>query len=53
MGVWHAHQSDWVTFFVVSTGVALPGLFLLLWMIKTLPMDRQAGRGEKTMVIES
>lgn len=53
MSGWLADQTDWVTFFVVSTGVALPGLILLLWMIKTLPMDRQAGRGEKTMVIES
>ncbi|MCH7943337.1 MAG: AmpG family muropeptide MFS transporter [Proteobacteria bacterium] len=53
MSGWLADQTDWVTFFVVSTGVALPGLILLLWMMKTLPMDRQAGRGEKTMVIES
>ena len=44
---WVADQTDWVTFFVVSTGVALPGLILLLWMMKTLPMNRQAGRGEK------
>ena len=40
---WVADQTDWVTFFVISTGVALPGLILLLWMMKTLPMNVQAG----------
>jgi len=44
MSGWLADQTDWVTFFVVSTGVALPGLILLLWMMKTLPMKIQAGK---------
>ena len=43
MSGWLADQTDWVTFFVVSTGVALPGLILLLWMMKTLPMAVQSG----------
>jgi PAT family beta-lactamase induction signal transducer AmpG len=38
---WVAQQTDWVTFFVISTFVALPGLFLLLGMIKSLPMEVQ------------
>ncbi|MEE8085121.1 MAG: MFS transporter, partial [Alphaproteobacteria bacterium] len=40
---WLADQTDWVSFFVISTGVALPGLILLLWMMKTLPMHVQSG----------
>ena len=43
---WVADQTDWVTFFVISTGVALPGLILLLWMMKTLPMNVQAGHAK-------
>lgn len=43
MSGWLADQTDWVSFFVISTGVALPGLILLVWMMKTLPMHVQAG----------
>ncbi|MEE8274263.1 MAG: AmpG family muropeptide MFS transporter [Alphaproteobacteria bacterium] len=32
-GGWMADQFDWVTFFVISTIVALPGLLLLWWMM--------------------
>jgi len=46
MSGWLADQTDWVTFFVVSTGVALPGLILLLWMMKTLPMKVQTGHAK-------
>ena len=31
-GGWLADHTDWVTFFVVSTVIAVPGLLLLLWM---------------------
>ncbi len=41
---WIADQTDWVTFFIISTFVALPGLLLLLWMIKRLPMRMQTAR---------
>jgi len=40
---WVAEQTDWVTFFITSTFVAIPGLLLLLWMLKHLPMSEQAG----------
>ena len=40
---WLADQTDWVTFFIASTFVALPGLLMLLWMIKRLPMAVQRG----------
>ena len=40
---WLADQTDWVTFFIASTFVALPGLIMLLWMIKRLPMAVQRG----------
>ena len=41
---WFADQTDWVTFFVASTFVALPGLLLLFWMLKHLPIEVQTGK---------
>lgn len=38
---WLAERSDWVTFFMLSTAVALPGLLLLLWMTRHLPLEQQ------------
>jgi len=38
---WVAEHTDWVTFFVISTVVAVPGLVLLVWMIRRLPLDSQ------------
>jgi PAT family beta-lactamase induction signal transducer AmpG len=43
MSGWIADHTDWVTFFIGSTFVALPGLILLLWMMRHLPMEKQAG----------
>ncbi len=43
MSGWVADRTDWVTFFVISTFVALPGLLMLLGMIKRLPMAVQTG----------
>ena len=40
-GGWLADHTDWVTFFVDSTVIAVPGLLLLLWMTKHLPLERQ------------
>ena len=34
---WVADQVSWPTFFVITTLAALPGLLLLLWMMKTIP----------------
>ncbi len=34
---WLADHMDWVSFFVVTTVAAVPGLVLLLWMIRTFP----------------
>ena len=39
---WVADRVDWVTFFVVSTFLALPGLALLVWMMKRLPAAGRA-----------
>ena len=44
---WVAEQTDWVTFFVISTFVALPGLLLLLGMMKRLPMEAQLAKAER------
>jgi PAT family beta-lactamase induction signal transducer AmpG len=41
---WAAEQLGWISFFVLSTFVAVPGLLLLLWMMKQLPMSIQTGR---------
>ena len=41
---WLAESTDWVTFFIISTFVALPGLLLLVWMMKKLPMEQQVHR---------
>lgn len=41
---WIAEQTDWVTFFIISTFAAIPGLIMLLWMMKRLPINAQAGR---------
>jgi PAT family beta-lactamase induction signal transducer AmpG len=39
-----ADQTDWVTFFILSTVIALPGLVMAIWMVKRLPMAAQSGR---------
>ena len=36
-GGWLADQVDWVTFFVLTTGLAIPGLLLLAWLIRLYP----------------
>ncbi len=33
-GGWLADQMDWVTFFVLTTGLAVPGLLLLFWLMR-------------------
>jgi MFS transporter, PAT family, beta-lactamase induction signal transducer AmpG len=38
---WVADHVDWVTFFVISTVLALPGLLVLVWMMRQFP---EAGR---------
>ncbi len=43
---WVADQTSWEVFFVGSTIIALPGLLVLCWMLKRLPMAVQAkGQG--------
>lgn len=36
-GGWLAEQVDWVTYFLISTAAAVPGLALLLWMMQAFP----------------
>ena len=43
---WFVEQIGWFHFFVFSTVVALPGLLLLLWMMKNLPIHEQMSRSE-------
>lgn len=36
-GGWLADQVDWTTYFLISTAAALPGLILLMWMMRRFP----------------
>lgn len=40
-GGWLAEQVDWVTYFLISTAAAAPGLALLLWMMKAFPRSTE------------
>ncbi len=39
---WLADNVDWVSFFVISTVIALPGLLLLFWMVRRYPPPEPA-----------
>jgi MFS transporter, PAT family, beta-lactamase induction signal transducer AmpG len=39
-GGWLADNMDWVTYFLVTTAAAIPGLLLLLWLIRRFPPDQ-------------
>ena len=39
---WMVEMTGWFNFFVISTFVALPGLLLLLWMMRKLPISLQS-----------
>jgi PAT family beta-lactamase induction signal transducer AmpG len=41
-GGWLADQTDWVTFFVLTTGLAIPGLLLLRWLMRLHPSTVRA-----------
>lgn len=36
-GGWLADRMDWISFFLISTAAAVPGLVLLFWMMKWFP----------------
>ena len=38
---WVVEQIGWFDFFIVSTFAALPGLLLLVWMMRNLPLSKQ------------
>ncbi len=40
---WIAQQTDWVIFFIISTFLAIPGLIILLLMMRFIPMSIQKG----------
>ncbi len=43
---WLADQMDWVSFFLVTTLAALPGLVLLVWMLRTFPAESGRRSGD-------
>lgn len=38
-GGWLADQIDWVSYFLITTVAAIPGLVLLMWLIRKFPPD--------------
>ena len=38
-GGWLADRMDWASFFALTAGLAIPGLLLLVWLIKLYPAD--------------
>ncbi len=43
---WMVELTGWFDFFVISTLVALPGLLLLLWMMRNLPISLQSNHAQ-------
>jgi PAT family beta-lactamase induction signal transducer AmpG len=43
-GGWLADHMDWVSYFLLTTGAAVPGILLLLWLMKKFPPDAPASR---------
>ena len=43
-GGWLADQVDWVTFFVITTIAGIPGVVLLLYLIKRFPTHTETAR---------
>ncbi len=39
-GGWLAERLDWVLFFIVTTGAAMPGLLMVLWLMRRFPIER-------------
>ena len=37
---WLSLQLGWTQFFIVSTGLALPGLALLVWLMRLYPIEK-------------
>jgi MFS transporter, PAT family, beta-lactamase induction signal transducer AmpG len=37
---WLSQQLGWTEFFIVSTGLAIPGLVLLIWLMRLYPTDK-------------
>jgi PAT family beta-lactamase induction signal transducer AmpG len=44
---WVVEMTGWFDFFLISTIVALPGLLLLVWMMRRLPMVMQQANNER------
>jgi PAT family beta-lactamase induction signal transducer AmpG len=43
-GGWLADHMDWVSYFLLTTLAAVPGILLLLWLMKKFPPDSPASR---------
>ena len=45
-GGWLADRMDWILFFVLTTGLAVPGLLLLFWLMHLARVSRRAAPAE-------
>jgi MFS transporter, PAT family, beta-lactamase induction signal transducer AmpG len=43
-GGWLADQLDWFVFFVLTTGAALPGIVMVLWLMRKFPLRMPIAR---------
>ncbi len=43
-GGWLADQLDWFVFFVLTTGAALPGIVMVLWLMRRFPLRMPVAR---------
>ncbi len=47
---WLADQVDWVAFFVLTTAAAMPGLALLWWLSRALPLAQARAAPGRTLI---
>jgi PAT family beta-lactamase induction signal transducer AmpG len=43
-GGWLSDQLDWVTFFVLTTAAAIPGILMVLWLMRRFPLRMPIAR---------
>ena len=43
---WLADRMDWISFFIVTTLAAVPGILLLIWMIRQFPPEETRAPAE-------
>jgi PAT family beta-lactamase induction signal transducer AmpG len=47
-GGWLAERVDWIEYFALTTLAALPGLLLLMWMMRRFPSEPEPSHDSKS-----